>query len=73
MKTNRTLLVKYKVQMSDDSDYLTDKIRKLVKAHLKYLKEIGRDSPAEGRIQIKNKGIIEFEMDKFYEDLDETA
>jgi hypothetical protein len=58
----------------DDSEYLSPKITELVREHLKYCEEFGLppNDPCEGRIQIANKGVIEWEMDDFYEGLDET-
>jgi hypothetical protein len=66
-------LVKYKVNYDDDRNPLSEKFRKLVKAHWKYLKDT---DPAmlrgEGRVRTP-KGVIEWEADDFYEDSDETA
>jgi hypothetical protein len=56
----------------DDSEYLIPKITELVREHLKYCEEFGLNDPGEGRIQIANKGVIEWKMDDFYEGLDET-
>lgn len=71
MKTNHSLLVKYKLDLYDDNEELACKYRELVKAHYKYLKETPMQVFEDGRIQIPNKGVIEWEMDRFYEEVEE--
>lgn len=62
MKTNRTLIVRYKVNYDDDSKLLSDKIADLVTEHAEWLYDHSGKLKGDGRIQI-NKGVIEWEME----------
>jgi hypothetical protein len=56
-----------------EKESLPDKFRKLIKAHWKYINDTDPTMlRGEGRVRTP-KGVIEWQMDDFYEDLDETA
>jgi len=64
MKTNRTLIVRYKVNYDDDSKFLSDKLTRLIKAHYKYCKDGGHTIPGDGRIALGKLGVVEWEIDE---------
>jgi len=63
MKTNKTLVVRYKVNYDDDAKILSDKFADIVDQHAVILKETPwKKFKGDGRISINGVGIIEWKV-----------
>ena len=63
MKTNREMVVSYKVMYDDESKFLCDKLLAIVEAHAEWLRETPWENiGGDGRVAINDVGIFEWEV-----------
>ena len=63
MKTNREMVVIYKISYEDDSEPITPKWAEIVQAHADWIRETSwKNLVGDGRVAINNVGVFEWEV-----------